>query len=92
MRSMQQEQVSAKRSSLSVGKLLMVKEDMAGKVQMICADPLFEQMRSTVSFPLEPGEHQRIAGKVSDFRRNEVVRMVHLQIKPEQAREVAYHG
>jgi len=67
----------------------MIKE---GKEQMIYVDPPLKQMRSTVSFPLEPGEHQRIAGKVSDFRGNEVVRMVHLQIKPEQAREVAYHG
>jgi hypothetical protein len=89
---MEQGKASVKRSSLSVGKLLMVKEGIAGKVQMICADPLFEQMRSTVSFLFEPGEHQRIAGKVIDFRGNEVVRVVHLQIKPEQAREVAYHG
>ena len=86
---MKQEQVSAKRSSLSVGDSLMIKE---GKEQMIYVDPPLKQMHSTVSFPLEPGEHQRIAGKVSDFRGNEVVRMVHLQIKPEQAREVAYHG
>ena len=39
MRSMQQEQVNAKRSSLSVGKLLMVKEGMAGKVRMLYARP-----------------------------------------------------
>jgi adenine-specific DNA-methyltransferase len=51
-----------------------------------------EQMLGTASFLFEPGEHQRIAGKVIDFRGNEVVRVVHLQIKPEQAREVAYHG
>ena len=85
-------QVSAKRSSLSVGKLLMVKEGMAGKVQRICVGLPSEQMLGTASFLFEPGEHQHIAVKVSDFRGNEVVRMVHLQIKPEQAREVAYHG
>ena len=89
---MKQEQASVKRSSLSMGKLLLVKEGIAGKVQMIYVAPAYVQMYSTVSFPLEPGEHQRIAGKVIDFRGNEVVRMVHLQIKPEQAREVAYHG
>jgi hypothetical protein len=44
MTGMEQEQASAKRSSLSVGDLLLVKQGMAGKV------PLFEQMRSTVSF------------------------------------------
>jgi hypothetical protein len=89
---MKQEQVSVKRSSLSMGKLLLVKEGMVGKVQRICVGLPSEQMLGTASFPLEPGEHQRIAGKVIDFRGNEVVRMVHLQIKPEQAREVAYHG
>jgi adenine-specific DNA-methyltransferase len=46
----------------------------------------FEQMRGTVSFPFEPGEHQRIAVKVIDFRGNEVVRVVNLQ------NEVAYNG
>jgi hypothetical protein len=56
-----------------VGKLLLIKEGIAGKV------PPFEQMRSTVSFLFEPGEHQRIAVKVSDFRGNEVVRVVKLQ-------------
>jgi len=70
---MQQEQVSVKRSGLGVGDLLLVKQGMAGKV------PPFEQMRGTVSFPLEPGEHQHIAVKVSDFRGNEVVRVVKLQ-------------
>jgi hypothetical protein len=89
---MQQEQVNAKRSSLSMGKLRMVKEGMVGKVQRICVGLPSEQMLGTASFLFEPGEHQRIAGKVIDFRGNEVVRMVHLQIKPEQAREVAYHG
>jgi len=89
---MKQEQASVKRSSLSMGKLLLVKEGIAGKVQMIYVAPAYVQMHSTVSFPLELGKHQRIAGKVIDFRGNEVVRMVHLQIKPEQAREVAYHG
>jgi len=38
----------------------------------------FEQMRGTISFPFEPGEHQRIAVKVIDFRGNEVVRVVAL--------------
>ena len=38
----------------------------------------FEQMRGTVSFPFEPGEHRRIAVKVIDFRGNEVVRVVSL--------------
>jgi len=33
----------------------------------------FEQMRGTVSFSFEPGEHKRIAVKVIDFRGNEVV-------------------
>jgi len=89
---MEQGQPSVKRSSLIVVDSLPVKEGMAGKVQITWADLSFEQMRSTVSFPFEPREHQRIAGKVIDFRGNEVVRVVHLQIKPEQAREVAYHG
>jgi hypothetical protein len=89
---MEQERASAKRSSLILGESLLVKEGIAGKVQIIYVAPAYVQMYSTVSFPLEPGEHQRIAGKVIDFRGNEVVRMVHLQIKPEQAREVAYHG
>jgi len=89
---MRQEQASATRSSLSVGKLRMVKEGMAGKVQRIGVGLPCEQMLGTASFLFEPGEHQRIAGKVIDFRGSEVVRVVHLQIKPEQAREVAYHG
>jgi adenine-specific DNA-methyltransferase len=38
----------------------------------------FEQMRGTVSFPFEPGEHRRIAVKVIDFRGNEVVRVLPL--------------
>jgi adenine-specific DNA-methyltransferase len=53
----------------------------------------FEQMRGTISFPFEPGEHRRIPGehrriavKVIDFRGNEVVRVVNLYKK------VAYHG
>jgi len=37
MTGMEQEQAGAKRSSLSVEKLLMVKEGMAGKVQMLYA-------------------------------------------------------
>jgi adenine-specific DNA-methyltransferase len=43
------------------------------------APEAFEQMRGTVSFPFEPGEHRRIAVKVIDFRGNEVVRVVSLQ-------------
>jgi adenine-specific DNA-methyltransferase len=39
----------------------------------------FEQMRGTVSFPFEPGEHRRIAVKVIDFRGNEVVRVISLE-------------
>ena len=39
----------------------------------------FEQMRGTISFPFEPGEHERIAVKVIDFRGNEVVRVVALE-------------
>ena len=89
---MEQEPVSAKRSSLTLGESLLVKEGMAGKVQRICVGLPSEQMLGTASFLFEPGEHQCIAGKVIDFRGNEVVRVVHLQIKPEQAREVAYHG
>ncbi len=42
------------------------------------APEAFEQMRGTVSFPFQPGEHQRIAVKVIDFRGNEVVRVVNL--------------
>jgi adenine-specific DNA-methyltransferase len=42
------------------------------------APEAFEQMRGTVSFPFEPGEHRRIAVKVIDFRGNEVVRVMKL--------------
>ncbi len=76
---MEQEQVSAKRSSLSVGKLRMVKEGMVGEVQRICVDLPSEQMRSPVSLPFEPEKHQRIAVKVIDFLGNEVVRVMKLQ-------------
>jgi len=38
----------------------------------------FQKMRSTISFPFEAGEHQRIAVKVIDFRGNEVVRVMPL--------------
>jgi len=38
----------------------------------------FEQMRTTRSFPFKPGEHNRIAVKVIDFRGNEVMRVVNL--------------
>jgi hypothetical protein len=55
---MKQEQPSVKRISLIVGDALLVKEGMAGKVQITWADLSFEQMRSTVSFPFEPREHQ----------------------------------
>jgi hypothetical protein len=67
---MEQGQASVKRSSLSVGDLLLVKQGMAGKV------PPFEQMRGTVSFPFEPGKHQRIAVKMIDFRGNETFQMM----------------
>ncbi len=40
----------------------------------------FEQMRGTVSFPFKLGEHNRIAVKVIDFRGNEVVRVVRLDM------------
>jgi hypothetical protein len=76
---MEQEQASAKRSSLSMRKLLLVKEGMAGKGQRMFVGLPSEQMLGTTSFLLEPGEHQRIAVKVSDFRGNEVVRVVKLQ-------------
>jgi len=40
-------------------------------------DPdIFDRMRGTVSFLFKPGEHQRIAVKVIDFRGNEVVKVV----------------
>jgi adenine-specific DNA-methyltransferase len=42
------------------------------------APEAFEQMRGTVSFPFEPGEHRRIAVKVIDFRGNEVVMVMKL--------------
>jgi len=76
---MEQEQASVKRSGLIVGDLLLVKEGMAGKVQRICVGLLSEQMLGTVSFLFEPGEHQRIAVKMIDFRGNEVVRVVKFQ-------------
>jgi adenine-specific DNA-methyltransferase len=47
---------------------------------------IFELMRGTVSFPFKPGEHQRIAVKVIDFRGNEVVRVINFQ------KEAAYYG
>ena len=73
---MEQEQASVKRSSLSEGDLLMFKEGMAGKLQRICVGLPSEQMLGTASFLFEPGEHQRIAVKMIDFRGNEVVRVV----------------
>jgi len=76
IRSMKQEQASVKRSSLSEGDLLMFKEGMAGKLQRICVGLPSEQMLGTASFLFEPGEHQRIAVKMIDFRGNEVVRVV----------------
>jgi adenine-specific DNA-methyltransferase len=42
-------------------------------------EEIFKQMRGTVSFPFETGEHQRIAVKVIDFRGNEVVRIISLR-------------
>jgi adenine-specific DNA-methyltransferase len=36
----------------------------------------FAKMRGTASFPFKPGEHNRIAVKVIDFRGNEVVKVV----------------
>jgi adenine-specific DNA-methyltransferase len=39
----------------------------------------FDRMRGTVSFPFKPGEHQRIAVKVIDFRGNEVIRVLPLE-------------
>jgi len=39
----------------------------------------FEGIRSTVSFPFQPGEHKRIAVKVLDFRGNEVIRLIPLE-------------
>jgi len=42
---------------------------------------VFDQMRSTTSFPFQLGEHKRIAIKVIDFRGNEVVRVVKLKNK-----------
>jgi adenine-specific DNA-methyltransferase len=39
----------------------------------------FDRMRGTVSFPFQPGEHQRIAVKVIDFRGNEVIRVLPLE-------------
>jgi hypothetical protein len=76
---MKQEQVSVKRSSLIVGDSLLVKEGIAGKVQRICVGLPSEQMRSTVSFPIKPGKHQRIAMMVIDFLGNEVLRVMKLQ-------------
>jgi hypothetical protein len=61
-----------------MGESLMVKEGMAGKVQRICVGLPSEQMLGTASFLFEPGEHQRIAGKMIDFRGNEVVRVIPL--------------
>jgi len=40
------------------------------------ASEALEQMRSTVSFPLKTGEHRRITVKVSDFRGNEMFRIM----------------
>jgi adenine-specific DNA-methyltransferase len=51
------------------------------------APEAFEQMRGTVSFPFQLGEHRRIAVKVIDFRGNEVVQVVPLEnIRYEQRR------
>ncbi|MDZ7261002.1 MAG: hypothetical protein ONB05_02630, partial [candidate division KSB1 bacterium] len=49
-------------------------QDPWGKLQRVLKAHIepeaFEQMRGTVSFPFQPGEHQRIAVKVIDFRGN----------------------
>ena len=76
---MEQEQASAKRSSLSVGDSLMIKEGMAGKVQRICVGLPSEQMLGAASFLFKPWEHQHIAVKMIDFWGNEVVRVMKLQ-------------
>jgi adenine-specific DNA-methyltransferase len=39
----------------------------------------FDEMRGTTSQPFQPGDHQRIAVKVIDFRGNEVVRVMGVQ-------------
>jgi adenine-specific DNA-methyltransferase len=39
----------------------------------------FDRMRGTISFSFQPGEHQRIAVKVIDFRGNEVIRVLPLE-------------
>ena len=56
--------------------------------RMAQIDPeAFEQMRGTISFLFEPGEHKRVVVKVIDFRGNEVVRVVALEsIRYEQRR------
>ncbi len=52
-------------------------------------DPeVFEQMRGTISFPFQAGEHKRIAVKVIDFRGNEVVRVVNLDGSTYEQRRV----
>jgi hypothetical protein len=79
MTSVEQEQAIVKRSSLILGDSLMIKEGMASKMQMIYVAPAYVQTRSTVSFPLMSGKHQRLAMKVIRFRENEVVRVMKLQ-------------
>ncbi|MFZ2359055.1 MAG: hypothetical protein WA040_06895 [Anaerolineae bacterium] len=39
-------------------------------------EDLFDQLTGRVSLPFQPGEHRRIAVKVIDQRRNEVMRVV----------------
>jgi len=37
-----------------------------------------DKMRRTLSFPFASGQHKRVAMKITDFRGNEVVRVVTL--------------
>jgi adenine-specific DNA-methyltransferase len=39
----------------------------------------FGRMRGTKSAPFHPGEHNRVAVKVIDFRGNEVIKVVELK-------------
>jgi adenine-specific DNA-methyltransferase len=46
-------------------------ERLQGVLRGTVAPEKFDAMRGTVSEPFQPGEHQRIAVKVIDFRGNE---------------------
>jgi adenine-specific DNA-methyltransferase len=52
----------------------MLERDSSRKAQI--APELLDRMRGEVSFPFEPGEHQRIAVEVINFWGDEVVRVV----------------